>query len=184
MSTPDNEYESAAAEARQRGMAFMVDGKHVNADRVFIFSVPDSIGPISDMRRAKQEALAVMRDMDGNEYVGARLRRLCKKLGVIEPAGDDSELAKHAFSMLGLISTAVDRLLSDMADARADSGITNVRLAMDSKGALGHWIDGMLVTDPELAAPITEAAPGITAICGDCGEPFDGPGLFCPTCQP
>src|ERR1700750_941158 len=66
---PDSlEHEHAAQEARDRGMAFLVDGKHVPADRVFILSVPDTVGPISAMRQAKDHAraerqeLTVMRD--------------------------------------------------------------------------------------------------------------------------
>ena len=54
------EYDKAAIEARQRGMAFLVDGQHVNADRIMILSLPDTTGPISNMRKAKAEAKEVL----------------------------------------------------------------------------------------------------------------------------
>lgn len=55
--------EQATAEARERGMAFLVDGFHVAAERVTILSLPDTIGPISAMRQAKVEAKKALQEL-------------------------------------------------------------------------------------------------------------------------
>lgn len=52
----DHQRECAEVEARERGMAFIVRGYHVKADEVMILSMPDSTGPIGEMRKAKDEA--------------------------------------------------------------------------------------------------------------------------------
>lgn len=54
--------EIAYAFARQRGMAFVVDGVHVEAERVVIVGDPES-GPIAEMRQAAAEAREALGDM-------------------------------------------------------------------------------------------------------------------------
>lgn len=325
---------SAESEARVRGMAFIVDGKHVDADRVFILSVPDTVGPISAMRTAKAEAVRTLAELEAFqanvsrpmakqhvEMTGQHLSQLMGAVGLKkEPHWDNTYLGMHSYitmvdieakvrelaqdfrDAVTLLSTAhaelgqrgepydvvrqiggflsqlsndwypvkpgamrdyagerdklldevsrlvdqgaeqasfikshetyIEKLQAELSDARADvqridwfdkqreavpagycwgivadSGITNVRLAMDSHGALApvqhfvtgdtsmpnlngiaplpegaRWIDGILVTDPELAAPITDEAPGpASCACGVCGKLFsdDSDSLFC-----
>lgn len=56
----ERENASATKEASERGMAFLVHGVHVSVDNVFVLSVPDTKGPISDMRKAKEDARAAL----------------------------------------------------------------------------------------------------------------------------
>lgn len=337
-------YESAAAEARDRGMAFIVDGRHVNADRVLILSVPDTIGPISNMRREKQEGQRLLQEMEAFsanvskpmnkahvELTGQHMRQLLDACGLEKkPHWDDTYLGMHSYitmvdieakiremaqelhdvkrtytawkdehkgqpistysSVAGALDDAFNRMdlqfynainlmskrdksmlrinhmlgggngpetsvdescefteagvktmLENFAKYRGHSVLLNsvlVRMAermglefkddslyvdiealieryfsalpgvvittmrdgsehvdnSQCKFAAGGaactlWcgdshcrptvINGILVTDPDLAAPITDAATGTSCACGICGKLFDGPGLFC-----
>jgi hypothetical protein len=247
------EHEFAAAEARERGMAFIVDGKHVNADRVFILSVPDTVGPISAMRTAKIDAQAALRDMEAFsanvskpmnkahvELTGQHLSSLMDAVGLEKkPHWDDTYLGMHSYITMSDIEVKVRMLISEMKalieanndlrevvhgpavmklEVKADPSVLKtfnecVALLKEGYDALGwqesletendrgnlmrrieNWvsttlgdsdvvIDGIRVTDPELAAPITDSTPGVTRVCADCGMPFtdDTSSIFCPS---
>lgn len=58
----------AEADAALRGMAFLIDGVHVQAERVVIVSPPAGVGPIAEMRAAAaeaREALAQLKALQG-----------------------------------------------------------------------------------------------------------------------
>lgn len=157
---------AAELEARERGMAFLVDGKHVSSDRVMIFSVPDTVGPIGAMRRAKDEAAVTLRavqDVTDQKHglLGEYIVLVMQALGMPHPKPNEF-YGSHSFVTLCDIAEQVRVLNAQLDDARADetridwldkrrelspdghhrwlfrvdAGMGNVRLAMDSLGAL------------------------------------------------
>lgn len=214
------EHESAAAEARDRGMAFIVDGKHVNADRVFILSVPDTIGPISNMRTAKVEAkkalaeltmtlkvdadVATLKALDGciallrgcyealasnhgvvrsetRLAIGKFLEQMAQGYVPVDPAAEKIDLPQHTLG--GIVITT-------MRDGAEHVDNSNCKFAQGG-AACSLWcgdshcrpaplvINGILVTDPALASPITDDIRGVSTACGVCGALHTNDGLFC-----
>ena len=59
-----DQWVAAEAEALQRGMAFIVHGRHISADFVEIVSAGDGTGPIAEMRREKREAQELLAQIE------------------------------------------------------------------------------------------------------------------------
>lgn len=227
-----SEQKEAETEAALRGMSFIVDGKHVSADRVFILSVPDTIGPISNMRAAKADAKRVMEELEAFQLnvskpmnaahvamTGQHLSQIMDVLGLEKkPDWDYTYLGMHSYITMVDIEAKCRSMMSEMlsliqanndlreivhggeklavieftpsTDAPAGplpcmhcgSSDSRMRAACKVAGC-PHYvvINGILVTDPELAAPISDEAPGpASCACGVCGKLFDHPSsLFC-----
>lgn len=196
------QYEAAQAEARLRGMAFVVNGLHVPAENVFILSVPDTIGPISAMRTAKDEAKKALPELTMTLKVDADVATLKALDGCIALLrGCYEALASNHGIVRSETRLAIGKFLEQMAERYVPADPASEKIDLPShtpvgialpdnskscsnKACLaGVVIDGIVVTDPELAASITDAAPSVTHVCADCGQPFEAKGngsIFCP----
>lgn len=204
---------SAQREARDRGMAFIVDGKHIPADRVFILSVPDTVGPISSMRKAKVDALAALHSYEDYDKFRSHsvtlntvLVKMADYLGMVFDDHGAAEvdvelLIERFFGKVGRVPHQCTSPKGGFACRGCTCGAPRKGMAASSapnelpapinwdncQAASGgakcvSWcgnaacvapvvIDGIVVTDPDLANPITDELPGVTSMCFECGKP-------------
>lgn len=205
MTSDLNEHESAAAEARERGMAFIVDGKHVNADRIFILSLPDTTGPISDMRRAKADALASLQELEqfhanvskpmNEQHVkmtGEHLRSLMKAVGMPTPPAhhDNKYIGMHSYVTMCDIETAVRERMSELNSLIvANNELREIvrsspkqLYSITGKSASGVVVDELFDTqDADYHVIPAGAGPRVHG-CGLCGVAFTGQGWVCLSC--
>lgn len=136
------EYDLAAAEARSRGMAFIVHGVHVNADHVMILSMPNTIGPISDMRRAKIDAEAALAEQVSYAELQRQLIEVNQQL-LSARRWSAIEFVRDRVRALGYSDTAVKAMGNEipmMLDAIYQRGI--VKGDQDNTDTLRiDWLD-------------------------------------------
>jgi hypothetical protein len=90
------------------------------------------------LRFAAPTSEALQSAAPADEYVGARMRLVCKLAGVPIPNGDDKHLAECAFTLLGSVRAAMERANQALANS---IGLSIASLA-DPKGGVPGWLAG------------------------------------------
>ncbi len=199
----DAEFQQAQESADLRGMAFVVRGKYVSAEDVYIVQARTGLDPISEMRKATAEAKAALADV-----VSIRRPLIDMLWSAHYGLGHDSGFVRHQ-TMLAIGGFLSCLPLDTYPRPKALEGLDAYRVKIEAdtspvvphqctapKGGLlacpgctcGARKKGMEYAPSPAAAPdelldvnkpITPDAPGLTTTCMACGRVTEDGGDFC-----
>ena len=102
---PAIQRERATADAKARGMAWLVDGMHVSADRIETIYIDDGTGPLAELRQLKREAKELLAQINEATKTADKNSKLTQQIAFTlsvdtSPLKEVLELLRGAYKAL------------------------------------------------------------------------------------